>query len=253
MKSAALIDWTVQTSVQFPWRRIDFEFESRPFRYIQQSKKLASILRTCSTSTQDDEDRAFQSMSRVLSGLCWTLELPIFSDLHGGCGCSYSDIKEYIKIRKPTVCSKARFMRNHLCSVFSLPVVLNDKAWKALAYYREAFSANSAFHKTNSFFKVIEVAFPEKKKRKKWIFDNFDQAARNEQKHLLNLNNSKSPKEYFSEDVGHHAVAHQYWIPDKLADFTLGHIANRIFQNLANQVIRDILGVKNRDIIHAKY
>jgi len=237
-----IIDWTVQTIVRFPWRRIDFEFENRSFRYIQQSRELASILRTHSDGSFDDEDKAFQSISRVLSGLCWSLKVPVFSDLHGGCGAA--NPKSYMKRRKPTVASKAKLLQNYHVFSFSLPIVKNNKAWKALSYYREAFSANSEFHQAISFYKTIEVAFSKKKERKRWIYNNYDKfVSRNDNIYLSSL---KDPKKFFAEDVGHHAVAHQMWNPDKLPDYKLGHIATRILKGLATEAIRNELGV-NKD------
>lgn len=249
MKSPMIIDWTVQTIVHFPWRRIDFEFEDRSFRYIQQSRELASVLRTHANASLEDQNKAFQSISRVLSGLSWTLKVPMFSDLHGGCGAlgPFKDMKQRI----PTVVSKAMFLQTYHVSSFSLPIVPNDKAWKALAYHREALSANSAFHKAISYFKAIEVALPKKKQRENWISKHYEETAPPSQKPLLSILRP-SPRKFFAEDVGHHAVAHQLWLPDKLPDYTLGHVAARILENLAIQAIRDELGVCKSRLIRRK-
>lgn len=140
-----------------------------------------------------------------------------------------------------------------------LPEPADERQALGLALMREGRGLNHPAYAFLSFFRVLEVAFPEGKDQKKWVADNIAQIADHSgQRALAKL------AEAGIEDVGTHlyksgrmAIAHAradpVINPDDASDYD--RIAGElpILRCLAELAIERILGIKTRSTIYSEH
>ncbi len=124
-----------------------------------------------------DADKAFSACGRFLGELCWFYQVKVRLVLCvRGTG-------------SPTATFRREWSEN--ADRISLKnfrqMVIKEVDHLALAFYREAFANESPFYRFLSYFKVIEIPFPDGKKRSAWIKDA-----------IPRLNGAETAKRYFS-------------------------------------------------------
>jgi hypothetical protein len=107
---------------------------------------------------QSELKDSFRSACRFLDELAWFRSLKISSSL-----CVQSN-------GSPRCADRSELPRDD--TIFLMPfdqLVTCNRAHLALSFYREGYVSNSPFYRFVSYFKIIELAIPDGKRRKSWI------------------------------------------------------------------------------------
>jgi hypothetical protein len=138
--------------------------------------------------------------------------------------------------------------------LFDRRIPQSDEIRRALALYREGLNAEDASlgsYAVLSYFKVIEIRYPDAKKVKRWISDNFAKLASKERndaqfQHFLSAVGDRQPEEYINDAcrvaVAHASEKHPSDVEDA-AEATRLYSAAHVLRLLARLFIAKELGV----------
>ncbi len=215
-----------------------FRFEGRTFRWINGTPQSSAIL-SIGTNGSDPHYRfEYRALNRLISTLVWLSGTRIV--LGGGVG----GRKRALPMTwAPRLSGGTKLP---LDIVRGVPFAGKTQAdGLALALFKEGTNANSVFYEYLNYWKVIEVAIPDKASRLAWINANAVSGVRQEEI-PTELGKAKSIAEY----LDHHcrsAIAHvfskPYINPDEIDDSR--RISKHVFlvEQLARRAMREVMGI----------
>ena len=192
-----------------------FEFAGRQYRWINGSPEAAAIVSVAMTPN-DDPTQVEGELNHLLTLLSWDHNVPLSRQP----GASVIG-----PVRRAPAITGIRLTGGVLIRPEMLfrirPNSLSPVEWRAMAYFREAIGSQSVFYQFLNFWKIIDVAFPNKT-RNAWIDATVGQLA-HETKRIAEIRDSNRSVARYLQKSNRDAIVHvhekPYIDPDVADDY----------------------------------
>lgn len=215
-----------------------FKFEGRTFRWINGTPQSSAILSVGTRGPDSTFLEEYRALNRLISSLVWV------SGARVVLGFGVGGQKRALPMTwAPRLSGGTQYPLDTDQGV-SFPGKTPADGL-ALALFKEGKNANSIFYEYLNYWKVIEVAIPDKTKRWAWINTNAPTAFRSEEI-PVDLGTAKSIAEYLDYH-GRSAIAHvfrkPYINPDEIDDYRRISKLTFIVEELARLAMRNVMGI----------
>lgn len=178
------------------------EFEGKKFRWFNGTVERDAMIISMGVRNLNNHEGEDGKLNRLLTTMVWEHKVPI-RKLWGVGGPRRPYPTAYGPRQSGGIQVDPAFIQYELQKTRTPP------QWFALSLFREAVNSRSKFYSFLCFWKIIELAYPEPKKRKSWVNQVACAATREKENLSRILQNTVDLEEYFRKER-RHAVAHVF-------------------------------------------